>query len=172
MFKEFRNTLGWKFAPLLLLDNIQDMSSQMENAINDTAKDVFCTCIKQKRHPWAATEVLQAYSERGAQKLKRYNSSMDRRSYKDCNKRVRKKIKEAKELWTNDHCKEVEQSIRVNNRKKTKKAFDMVKTLTRKWQPKMKAIEDKNGKQLTKILTTSWPDGRNTVKNSTIMKPK
>ena len=140
--EEFRNTLGGKFAPLLLLDNIQDISSKIENAINGTAKDVSGTCKKQKRHPWVTTEVLQICSERRTQELKRYNSSVDSRKYKDCNKRVRKKIKEAKELWIKDQCTEIEQNTRVNNIKKT--SF-MVKTLTRKCQPKKKAIKDKDG---------------------------
>jgi len=36
----------------------------------------------------------------------------------------------------------------------------MVKTLTRKWQPKMKAIEDKDGKLLTNIddILARWKE--------------
>ena len=62
---------------------------------------------------------------------------------------MRKKIKGTKELWICDQCKEIEQNIRVNN---SEKAFDMVKTLMQKWLPKMKAIEDNDGKLLTNIL--------------------
>ena len=83
----------------------------MKNAINGTAKDVLGTCKKEKRQPWETAEVLQACSKRIARKLKRYKSSMDSRKYKDSNKRVGKKIKEAKELWINDQCKEIEQNI-------------------------------------------------------------
>jgi len=70
---------------------------------------------------------------------------------------VRKKIKEAKELWINDQCKEIEQNIRVNN---SQKAFDMVNTLTRKWQPKIKSIKDKDGKLLTSIddILARWKE--------------
>ena len=105
---EFRDTLGRKFAPLFLLDNIQDVSSQMENVINDTSKDVFGICKKQKRHPWVTTEVLQACNERRALRLKRYNSSVDSTEYNNCNKRVRRKRREAKEMWINEQCRKIE----------------------------------------------------------------
>lgn len=57
----------------------------------------------------------------------------------------------------NNQCKEIEHNIKVNN---SKKAFDVVKTLTRKWQPKMKAIEDKDGKLLTNIddILARWKE--------------
>ena len=68
--------------------------------------------------------------------------------YSNCNRRVRRKIKEAKEIWINEQCNEIEQNIGISN---SRKAYDMVKTLTRRWQPKMKVIEDKDGKLLTNI---------------------
>ena len=101
ILNELRATLGGKFAPLLLLDNIQCISSQLENAINDTARNVLGICKKQKRQPWATVEVLQACNERRALKLKRYTSPMDSAEYNNCNSRVRRKIKEAKEIWIN-----------------------------------------------------------------------
>nr|XP_027209727.1 uncharacterized protein LOC113803201 [Penaeus vannamei] len=45
--QEFRATLGGKFAPLLLLDNIQEISTEMEKAINGTAMDMLGTYKKE-----------------------------------------------------------------------------------------------------------------------------
>ena len=89
--------------------------------------------------------------------LKRHNASMDSRKYKNCNKRVRKNIKEAKELWINDQCKEIERNLRVNI---SKKAFDMVRTLSRKLQPRMEALEDSDGKLLANIddILARWKE--------------
>jgi len=47
IIKEFRATLCGKFAPLLLLDNIQDISIEMEKAINGTAMDMLGTYKKE-----------------------------------------------------------------------------------------------------------------------------
>ena len=92
ILNELRATLGGKFTPLLLLDSIQCISSQLENAINDTTRNVLGIYKKQNRQPWATVEVLQAFNERRALKLKRYTSPMDSAEYNNCNSRVRRKI--------------------------------------------------------------------------------
>ncbi|XP_069982173.1 craniofacial development protein 2-like [Penaeus vannamei] len=156
IIEEFRATLGGKFAPILLLDNIQDISTEMEKAINATAMDMLGT-YKKEKHPWVTAEVLQACNERRVLKPNRNKNPTNSKEYNDCNRRVRRKIKEAKEMWINEQYKEIEQSIKLNN---SKKAFNIVKALTQKWRPKTKVIEDKDGNLLTNIddILTRWKE--------------
>ena len=85
------------------------------------------------RQPWATVEVLQACNERRALNLKQYTSQTDGMEYSNCNRRVERTIKLVKEIWINEHCTETRHNMGIKN---SKKAFEMVKTLTRKWQQK------------------------------------
>ncbi|XP_027212995.2 craniofacial development protein 2-like [Penaeus vannamei] len=106
IIEEFSATLGRKFAPLLLLDNIQNISTEMEKAVNDTAMDMLGT-YKKEKHPWVTAEVLQACNERRALKPNRNKNPTNSKEYNDCNRRVRRKIKEAKEMWINEQSKKL-----------------------------------------------------------------
>ena len=66
--------------------------------------------------------------------------------YSNTNKEVRTKLREDKEKWINQQCETLETEITRNN---TKKAFDIVKKLTRGHTAKATIIEDKNGNTLT-----------------------
>ena len=66
-------------------------------------------------------------------------------------------MKEAKQKWTDDQCEEIEHSIATNN---TKKAYQLVNTLTSQQQGKVNNIQDKDGKCLTEIedKTKRWTE--------------
>ena len=64
------------------------------------------------------------------------------------NEPIKKGTKKANQKWIDDQseCEEIEHSIATNN---TKKAFRLVKTLTKQQQSKVTNIQDKDGKCLT-----------------------
>ena len=77
--------------------------------------------------------------------------------YREINKNVRKKLKKAKEDWIGQQCTEIESSLLKNN---SKKAFQIVKDLTRKKQPRVSTIQDENGKCLTEAsdIAKRWTE--------------
>ena len=62
------------------------------------------------------------------------------------NTQIKKEMKEAKQKWIDGQCEEIEHSIATNN---TKKAFQLVKTLTKQQQGNVNNIQHKGGKCLT-----------------------
>ena len=62
------------------------------------------------------------------------------------NREVRKKMKEAKEAWTEQQCKNIEKRMMSGN---SKKAFNTLKALTKTQQHKSAVIEDSSGGILT-----------------------
>ena len=65
--------------------------------------------------------------------------------YRNGNTPIKKGMKEAKQKWIDDQCDEIEHSIATNNKKK---AYQLVKTLTKQQQGKVTNIQDKDGKCL------------------------
>ena len=82
----------------------------------------------------------------GEKKGKRKNGPAEAEEYSKTNKEVRTKIRKDKETWINQQCGTLETEITKNN---TKRAFDIVKKLTRGHTAKATIIEDKNGITLT-----------------------
>ena len=77
--------------------------------------------------------------------------------YRKVIKQAKKGIKEAKQKWIDDQCEEIEHVIATSN---TKKAFQLVQTLTKQQQSKVTNIQDKDGKCLTEgeYKTKRWTE--------------
>ncbi|CAG9841161.1 unnamed protein product [Diabrotica balteata] len=58
--------------------------------------------LKEKTKPWMTVEILELMEERRKHKAK------DLDKYKEIKRNIRKKIREAKERWLSDRCKEIE----------------------------------------------------------------
>ena len=61
-------------------------------------------------------------------------------------------MKEAKQKWIDDQCDEIEHSIATNN---TKKAYQLVKTITKQQHVKVNNIQEKDWKCLTEVEDTT-----------------
>ena len=66
--------------------------------------------------------------------------------YKAINQEIKKSIKKAKESWVDVQCQDIEDNIRKND---SKKAYQLVKTLTSTEQGKPNTVQDKDGNCLT-----------------------
>ena len=60
-------------------------------------------------------------------------------------KLIKRGMKEAKETWIEEQCKEIEDSLEENN---SKRAYQVVKNLTTEKMAKVSTIQDKSGKSL------------------------
>ena len=65
------------------------------------------------------------------------------------NQEIKKSIKKAKESWIDVQCQDIEDTVKKNN---SKKAYQLVKTLTSTKQGQTNTIQDKNGNCPTETL--------------------
>ena len=141
----FQAKIGGKFAPLLLVEGVNDLTEGYNAALTEVALEVLGKQISKKQ-PWISNEALDLCDKRREKKSKRKNGPRDAEEYSNANAEVRKKLQEDRDTWINQQCEILETEIRGNN---TKKAFDIVKKLTKGRKTKATIIEDKNGNILT-----------------------
>ena len=77
--------------------------------------------------------------------------------YRLINKEIKKGMREAKEKWIGDKCKEIEDNLKRNN---SKRAYQVVKELTNERKTITNVIKDKSGKSLTeeKAVIKRWTE--------------
>ena len=152
--EEFKAKIGGSFAPLLLLTDVQEMTDSFTEQMQEIALE---TLGKQRtvKHPWVSNEALALCDERRELKGKRHNGPQEAQEYRQKNCAVRKEMRKSKEEWVISQCKALEMNL---NRNETRKAFDIVRKLTRAQIPRVTTIEDKEGKLLTgkKEVMSRW----------------
>ena len=143
--EQFKAEIGGKFAPLLLVSDVNEQTEQFKEVMNQAA----ATVIGKKRtvkKPWITAEMLDKSDERRKLKGKRKQSDEEMEKYKEENKAVKKEIRNAKEKWINEECEIIENHLRRN----PKKAYETVKNLTEdKKRNVSTVIEGKDGKLLS-----------------------
>ncbi len=156
VLSDFQATIGGKFGPLLLMEDINsnNLTTKFEEVVTNAAVKHLGKKRKIKK-PWINEEVLEKCDKRRELKQHRYDNDESAKKYREANVKVNKEIKLAKESWINKQCQEIENCNRQNN---TKAAFDLVKKLTTEWKPKCYVVEDNNGKLLTNAddVTERW----------------
>lgn len=153
--KAFQATIGGKFAPLLVMDvDVKVMTDTFSTVMTTVAKDII-GLHRPKKKPWVTEEILNLCDARRDLKNTRHTTRAV--EYREINKNVRKSLKKAKEDWIGQQCTEIESSLSKNN---SKKAFQIVKDLTRKKQPRVSTIQDENGTCLTEAndIAKRWTD--------------
>ncbi|XP_071497554.1 uncharacterized protein [Diadema antillarum] len=151
----FQATIGGKFAPLLVVDEDPEVLCNTFNTVmTDTAKQVLGYKRKRKK-PWVNDNILKMCDAR--RKLKNLRHSTGKAEYSEINKMIRKSMKQAKENWIEQKCADIETNLERNN---SRKAFEIVKSLTKQEQSRATTIQDKNGKCLTESgdITARWTE--------------
>ena len=142
----FQAQLGGRFAALSVLDSdLNDLTTEFNEAVTETAKEVLGR-QRKRHHPWVTNDILDLCDKRRALKKAKYNSPEGAAQYRTANANVRAKMREAKENWIVQQCQGIEQGFAKGD---SKKAYDMLKTLTKDQRSKSSVIEDKNGNLLT-----------------------
>ena len=119
-------------------------SINLNEVVTGVATDIL-GFIRPKTQPWATDDILNMCDTRRLRKPQR-KTPRGNIEYRKVNKQIKKEKKEAKQKWIDDQCEDIEHSIATNN---TKKAFQVVKILTKQQQSKVNNIQDKDGKCLT-----------------------
>jgi len=138
---EFNAKIGGKFARLLLLDDMEEMTTVFTEA-NETAAEVLGK-KQNTRKPWIDDRLAQKCDERQKLKASLNHSEESRVKYRDVNNRVKAEIRRAKEEWINDHCRGIQDGFETNN---TLKSFQRLRELTTPKSNRISTIKDKTGK--------------------------
>ncbi|KAK3867667.1 hypothetical protein Pcinc_026891, partial [Petrolisthes cinctipes] len=152
----FQATVGSKFAPLLQLDeDLEAITNNFNSVMTETADEVLGKS-QRKSKPWVTDFILELCDKRRNQKKKK-NTPDGRAEYRKTNKDIRREMKYAKQRWITKQCTDIEENLAFNN---TKKAFQLVKDLTKEKQAKVNSIKDKRGNSLTeeKEILERWTE--------------
>ena len=141
----FQATIGGKFAPLLKLDEEAEAMITKFNAVMTEIADEILGKQCRKTQPWVTDEILEMCDKRRDLKKNR-NTTTGAVAYKECNNKIRKAMNKAKEDWIEKQCADIEDSLNKNN---SRRAFQVVKELTKQRQSRVSTIQDKKGNCLT-----------------------
>ena len=125
-------------------DEDADMASMVttfNTAVTETASENFGKHRKKKK-PWVTADILDLWENWE----KKDSNLKDLRNTGKWTTTPRGAEKKAKENWIGEQCGEIEETLRKNN---SKRAYQLVKDLTKKWKREAKAIQDRSGKCLT-----------------------
>ena len=156
ILEAFQATIGGRFSAMLELDDSPErLTANFNSVMVETATNIL-GFQRRKKKPWVTDEILDLCDSRKA--LKRSINTVDGAAeYKAVNKSIRRGMIKAKEDWISHQCFEVETSLRRNN---CKKAFQIVKDLTKQNQPRVNSIKDKDGHCLTESqdIVNRWTE--------------
>ena len=109
--------VGGKFAALCTHNsNVDIYTNSLKEGLLSTAEKVIRRWEK-KIQPWFTNQVLDLYDQRWQLKQQMYTSTEPALEYRKVNREVRKKMKEAKEAWTEQQCKNIEKRMMSGNSK-------------------------------------------------------
>lgn len=125
-------------------ENPERMTTKFNSVMTETASEILGK-HSRKTQPWVTDEILDMCDSR--KELKKTNNTENgATAYRKINKKIRNSMKKAKDDWIEKQCIEVEDSLNNNN---SKKAFQIVKDLTKQKQSRVSTIQDKEGHCLT-----------------------
>ncbi|XP_037776987.1 uncharacterized protein LOC119573958 [Penaeus monodon] len=156
--EKYRSELAGRFAPLLLLTNEepQQLCDQFTDITFNTANEILGKAKPIKR-PWITPEILQKCEERREVKKNRFTNNESLGQYRKANKEVKRAIIKTKDNWVEKQAEDIEQSLAVNN---SRKAYSVIKSLTKEKTGRTNVIEDKTGQLLTNNteVTARWKE--------------
>ncbi|GFS26984.1 endonuclease-reverse transcriptase [Elysia marginata] len=116
--------------------------------LENKAKEIFTEASKhlktkqQKKQKWLSDEALQKMQERRIAKSK----GQHHEDYKKKAREVKQIIRPDKKKYIEDKCEQIENNFSKN---RSRDAYNIIKSLTKTFQPKSVVIKDENGNALT-----------------------
>ena len=122
----------------------ETLTAQFKKVMIESANEALGK-IRRKTQRRVTDEIMDLCDER--RELKKIkNTPIGATEYRKVNIKIRKKMKQAKEDWIGKQCKEIEENLGKNN---SRRAFQIVKDLTKPKQARVSTIQDKSGNCLT-----------------------
>jgi hypothetical protein len=140
----YRNKLQEGLQEASPLDTIDQVVERLNTAIQKAANAVLPVKV-EPRKPWITERTLALSEEKRKLKQLRTQSDQKMEMYrKKCNE-VRKAARTDKENWLHEQCKNIEQH---HGHHRTHEMYQLIKKISRSWQPKLASIRNKDGKML------------------------
>jgi len=141
--ESFQATIRGKFAPLLALEEDAETMTISFNAVMTETASILLGKHRRKTQPWVTDEILNMCDKR--RDLKKSKNTTGAVEYREVNK-IRRDMRKTKEEWIEKQCTEIEESLTKNN---SRRAYQIVKELTKQKQARVSNIQDKKGNCLT-----------------------
>lgn len=126
------------------IEGIDEQASWLTVCISKAAEATLPKSHKPNK-PWISEKTLELAGRKRQMRQKRNESDeMETKYRKLCNE-VRKSARQDKDTWLLEQCRSIEKGM---NTSKSREAYKLIKTITRKWQPRQSMVKDRNGKML------------------------
>ena len=115
----FQAKVGGKFAALWVFDSdVDTLASSLKEVLLSTAEEILGRQW-MKIQPWVINKVLNLCNQRLQVKQQKNSSTEAVQGYRKVNREVRKKMKAAKEEWTEEQYKNIDNRMMSGNSKET-----------------------------------------------------
>jgi len=124
---KFQAKIGGRFAPLLLLEDPQELADAMTKELNEIAEDVLGR-ERKSRQIWVTDDTLRLCDSRRELKRQKFKNAKCAEDYRFANGNVRRELRMDKERWIENQCKVIESNLLKGN---AREAYKTVKCLTK-----------------------------------------
>ena len=118
--EQYQVTVKNKFELLEEIQDINEKWTKLKEAITESAKEIIPKKQQKAKKKWMTKEILDLMETR------RVNKD-SKEEYEKLHKQIRTKCKEAKEIWLEEQCEEIENSHNQNTADMYKKIKDLTK---------------------------------------------
>ena len=149
-----------RFEVLKLLDEDpqpNELFKEFKEAVPTTAREVLGKVPRKDRNLWISENTLRLMDRRRALKAL-YNSSEEvEERYREAQRAIQREVRRDKARWLEKQCASVEERLKRNN---SRKAYQLIKTLRKNFQQKLRNIKNAEYRVLTdlKDILRRWRD--------------
>ncbi|XP_068229351.1 uncharacterized protein [Palaemon carinicauda] len=145
--ESFKTTVGGKFAPLLTLeeDHSAELLTAKFNKVRIESANETLGNVRRKTQRWVTNEIMDMCNKRRELK-KNKTTHIGTTEHREINCKIRKSMNQDKEDWIGKQCTEIEEKLEKNN---SRRAFQIVKDLTKPKRARVSTIQDEAGNCLT-----------------------
>ena len=149
-----------RFAVLKLLDKYRqpdEFFKEFKEAVLTTAGEVLGKAPKKTRKPCISDNTLRFMDKRRALKTLRNSSEEGEERYREAHRAIQREARKDEARWLEEQCASVEERLKRNN---SRKAYQLIKTLRKDFQPKLRNIKNAEHRVLTdlKDILRRWRD--------------
>ena len=135
----------------------EEMFTALKKVIKTIAEEVLGREPKRTNQRWISDKILQLMDRRRELKDSRATSEDGEGRYQEANRAVQREARRDKVRWLEEQSTEVEDGLYYHD---MRRAYNLIKTLRKGFQPRQRNIKDEEGRVLTdlKDILRRWRD--------------
>ena len=126
-------------------DDTEEHAKFINEALDNALKEVVPN-VKRTKSPWISKETFSLADQKREARNKRDQSEENLHTYHQLCNNVRNSARGDKERWLREKCEDIEKKNASEH--KSRKVYQLIKYLNRKWQPKHTTIKNDRGEVL------------------------